>query len=90
MSRTRDLPLTDAGRAAVGRHCAALAGYDNDPGEWEKAYPGMVGAVIDAYARRLRALAEPPRARCSGQDAAGLPAALGAPSQRPGWNHPWR
>ena len=90
MSRTRDLPLTDAGHAAVERHCAALAGYDNDPGEWEKAYPGMVGAVIDAYARRLRALAEPPRAGYRGQDAAGLRAALGAPSQRTGWNHPWR
>ena len=52
MSGIGDLPLTDAGRAAVKRHRDALAGYGDQPGEWRAAYPAMVSAIIEAYARR--------------------------------------
>jgi hypothetical protein len=52
-----DLPLTDAGRAAVQRHQAALASGDLQ--QWRQAYPAMVGAIIEAYLRRQRQLAEP-------------------------------
>lgn len=52
MSGIGDLPLTDAGRAAVQRHQAALA--SGDLPEWRQAYPAMVGAVIEAYLRQQR------------------------------------
>ena len=54
MSGICDLPLTEAGRAAVERHRAALAGGNLQ--EWRDAYPAMVGAITEAYVR-LRRLA---------------------------------
>ena len=58
MPGTCDLPLTEAGRAAVERHRAALA--NDDLQQWREAYPAMVGAVTEAYVRlrRQAALAE--------------------------------
>jgi hypothetical protein len=55
-----DLPLTEAGRAAVEKHRTALA--DGNVQEWRKAYPAMVGAVTEAYVRLRRQviLAEAP------------------------------
>jgi hypothetical protein len=47
-----DLPLTEAGRAAVERHQAALA--DGNLQEWRKAYPAMVGAITEAFVRLRR------------------------------------
>jgi hypothetical protein len=47
-----DLPLTEAGRAAVEQHRTALA--DGNAQEWRKAYPAMVGAVTEAYVRLRR------------------------------------
>jgi hypothetical protein len=47
-----DLRLTEAGRAAVERHRAALA--DGNAQEWRKAYPAMVGAITEAYVRLRR------------------------------------
>jgi hypothetical protein len=47
-----DLPLTEAGRAAVERHRTALA--DGNLQEWREAYPAMVGAITEAYVRRQR------------------------------------
>lgn len=52
MSGTCDLPLTEAGRAAVERHRAALA--NDDLQQWREAYPAMVGAVTEAYVRLRR------------------------------------
>jgi hypothetical protein len=52
VSGTCDLPMTDAGRAAVERHRDALAAYGDQPAEWRAAYPAMVSAIIEAYARR--------------------------------------
>lgn len=52
MSGTCDLPMTDAGRAAVERHRDALAAYGDRPAAWRAAYPAMVSAIIEAYARR--------------------------------------
>jgi len=47
-----DLPLTEAGRAAVERHRTALA--DGNLQEWREAYPAMVGAITEAYVRLRR------------------------------------
>ena len=60
MSGICDLPLTEAGRAAVERHQAALA--DGNLQEWRKAYQAMVGAITEAYVRlrRQTILAEAP------------------------------
>jgi hypothetical protein len=55
-----DLPLTDAGRAAVERHRAALA--NGDLQEWRRAYPAMVAAITESYVR-LRRADSPPTAR---------------------------
>src|ERR1022692_167611 len=52
VSGTCDLPLTEAGRAAVERHRAALA--DGNLQEWREAYPAMVGAITEAYVRLRR------------------------------------
>lgn len=51
MSGTADLPLTADGEAAVDRHQEALAAYADKPAEWRAAYPAMVSAIIEAYAR---------------------------------------
>ena len=52
MSGICDLPLTEAGRAAVERHRAAMAGGNLH--EWREAYPAMVGAFTEAYVRLRR------------------------------------
>jgi len=54
VSGTCDLPMTDAGQAAIERHRQALASHRDQPGEWRAAYPAMVSAIIEAYARRQR------------------------------------
>jgi hypothetical protein len=48
---TADLALTAAGQAAVDRHQEALAAYADNQAEWRAAYPAMVSAIIEAYAR---------------------------------------
>jgi hypothetical protein len=54
VSGTCDLPMTEAGRAAVERHRKALAAYADNPAEWRAAYPAMVSAIIEAYTREQR------------------------------------
>jgi len=55
---TCDLPVTDAGHTAIERRREALAAYSDGPVGWRAAYPAMVGAIIEAYARRQCLAAE--------------------------------
>jgi hypothetical protein len=48
---TADLALTVPGQAAADRHQEALAAYADNQAEWRAAYPAMVSAIIEAYAR---------------------------------------